>query len=46
MAEITPQEWERLPPRARLLINAGFVDTEELMVDWRKKWADEEMEAE
>lgn len=35
---ITDEEWARLPLRARLLINAGFVDPEECIKRWREYW--------
>ena len=41
VAGITEDEWERLPPRAKLLINAGFLDVEKVMEDWRAHWEKE-----
>lgn len=35
---ITQEEWGRLPPRAKLLIKAGFVDVDEVMDGWRAHW--------
>ena len=36
--KITDEEWERLPPRTKLLLNAGFVDLEECIRGWRQHW--------
>jgi len=36
------EEWDRLPLRARMLINAGFVDVDEVMTGWRKHWKEED----
>lgn len=37
---VTQAEWERLPPRAQLLISAGMVDVDEVMGEWRAHWKD------
>lgn len=39
--EITDEEWERLPPRTKLLLNAEFIDWEECIARWRRHWEEE-----